>query len=103
MRGPRRAVTSRPGRPASVPGGATVSGTVTLSATGAPDGETALETATFYLDGVVIARDRAAQFNVPWNSKTVADGSHSLTTKMALNDGRVFTTGARTIIVDNTP
>jgi hypothetical protein len=72
---------------------------VTLSATGTADIETVLETATFYLDGIVIARDRAASFNVPWIAAATT-GTHTLTMRMLLNDGRTLTTPPQTLIID---
>jgi hypothetical protein len=83
--------------------GSTVSGTVTLAATATADAETVAEAATFLLDGVVIARDRSAPFSVAWDSHAATDGSHGLTVKIQLNDGRTATTPAQTITVDNVP
>ena len=65
--------------------------------------ETVAEAATFLLDGVVIARDRSAPFSVAWDSHAATDGSHGLTVKIQLNDGRTATTPAQPITVDNVP
>jgi Bacterial Ig domain len=91
------------GKLTSPSAGATVSGTVTLGATATADLETIAEAATFLLDGVVIARDRSGPFSVAWDSHGAADGSHGLTVKIQLNDGRTATTPAQTITVDNVP
>jgi len=85
---------------APVPGAHVDAGTtISLLATGTADSETVLETATFYLDGVVIARDRAASFNVPWNTGATT-GTHTLTMRMLLNDGRTLTTPPQTLTID---
>jgi hypothetical protein len=61
----------------SSPLSGTVSGTVTVNATASDNvGVTKVE---FYVNGVIAATDTAAPFSFSWNSKTVANGSASLT------------------------
>ena len=61
---------------------ATVSGTVTISAsvtTAAADAEiTAVYRVAFYIDGTKIAEDTAAPYKTQWDTTAYADGSHTV-------------------------
>ena len=78
-----------------------VSGIVTVAGTGSYDAETALETASFYVDGTLITTDRFAPFSATWDTTKVVDGVHSLTMRLILSDGRSITTNPTSVTVDN--
>lgn len=79
--------------------GATVSGTLSVTATAADNvGVTKVE---FYLDGVLKSTDMVSAYSWSWDSTTATNGSHSLTAKAydaALN---VATSTAVTVTVSN--
>ena len=81
--------------------GATVSGVTTLSGTGVYDTDSALESATFLVDGAVVNTDRNAPFTYGWNSATKANGSHTVAVRILLSDGRTMTTSAISVTVAN--
>lgn len=57
--------------------GATVSGTITISATASDNvGVTSVD---FFVDVTLIGTDTAAPYNVSWNSATVTNGTHTIT------------------------
>ena len=81
--------------------GATVSGVTTLSGVGIYDMDTALESAAFIIDGVVVNTDRVLPFSYGWASTSVGNGSHTYAMRVQLSDGRTMTTPAITFTVSN--
>jgi hypothetical protein len=82
--------------------GATVSGVTTLAGYGIYDMDTALESAAFLVDGVVVNTDRVLPFSYQWASTSVANGSHTIAMRVQLSDGRTMTTTpAITVTVAN--
>ena len=57
--------------------GATVTGTIKLTATTSDTGS-GVSTVRFYADGVLIATKSGAPFTISWNTKKVARGQHTL-------------------------
>jgi large repetitive protein len=81
---------------------ATVSGNkVTLSATATDSGGVA--SVAFLVDGTVVATDTTSPYSVSWNSKTVADGSKTLTARATDGVGNVTVSASRTLTVQNGP
>jgi hypothetical protein len=64
--------------------GATLSGTVNLTAS-APSGATQMK---WYVDGSEVAWDGGASWQASWNSASVSDGTHTMTARAMLSDGR---------------
>ncbi|MCI0604746.1 Ig-like domain-containing protein [bacterium] len=58
--------------------GATVSGTITISANASDD--CSVNRVEFFVDGNLIGTDTGSPYSTSWNTTTVANGSHSLTT-----------------------
>ncbi|WPB82347.1 Ig-like domain-containing protein [Archangium violaceum] len=56
----------------------------------------------FYVDGVLLGTDTTAPYELSWDSATGADGAHVLTAKAHDTDGRVGTSPAITVNIDNT-
>ncbi|HET8541118.1 MAG TPA: Ig-like domain-containing protein [Anaeromyxobacter sp.] len=81
--------------------GATVRGTVTVSATAAD--QAAVARVDFYVDGLFHSSDASAPFQASWSTTAVADGAHVLSAK-AYDEARNETTSAPvTVTVDNSP
>jgi hypothetical protein len=81
-------------------GGATVSGTTTVSASASDDvGVTKVE---FYLDSVLQSTVTASPYNWSWNTTTAANGSHSLIAKAYDAAANVGTSTTVTVTVSNT-
>jgi chitinase len=79
--------------------GATVSGTTTVTASATDNvGVTSVE---FYVDGVLAATDNSAPYSFAWNTTSVADGSHSLSSKAYDAAGNAGTSSAVTVNVSN--
>jgi M6 family metalloprotease-like protein len=79
--------------------GATVSGTTTVTASATDNvGVTSVE---FYVDGVLAATDNSAPYSFAWNTTSVADGSHSLSSKAYDAAGNAGTSPAVTVNVSN--
>jgi hypothetical protein len=55
----------------------------------------------FYLDGVLMATSNSAPFAWPWDTTSVADGSHQLTAKAYNGATLIGTTSAVTVTVNN--
>ena len=80
--------------------GATVTGTVAVSASAADAG--GLAGVTFRADGAAIgAEDTTAPYSVNWNSAGVSAGSHTLTAVARDSAGNVATSAAVTVTVAN--
>ncbi len=82
--------------------GATVSGTVTVTASATDNvGVTAVQ---FYLDGVALgARDTSGPYTVSWNTTTAANGTHTLTAQAWDAAGNTATSASVTATVSNAP
>ena len=79
---------------------ALVGGTVQISATASDS--VGVAKVEIYADGVLLGTDTSAPYSVSWNSTTVADGSHSLTSKAYDTAGNVRTSTAVVVKTDNT-
>jgi RHS repeat-associated protein len=82
--------------------GATVKGTVTISASATDDrGVSKVE---FYVDDILLAEDKTASYSAAWNTLTFPsyDGPHTLTTRAYDSSGQVTTSTPRTVTVANT-
>lgn len=81
-------------------GGSTVSGTVNVTASASDNvGVTNVE---FYLDGVLASSDTSSPYSWSWNTTTVTNASHALTSKAFDAAGNVGTSTAVNVTVDNT-
>jgi subtilisin family serine protease len=81
--------------------GATVSGTVTITANATDDvGVTKVE---FRVGDAVVAEDTSAPYSVTWDSTTVADGSHVISAKAYDAAGNHSTSAGITVTVSNPP
>lgn len=79
--------------------GATVSGTINVTADATDNvGVTKVE---FYLDGALAASDTSSPYEWSWNTTTVADGSHSLSSKAYDAAGNVGSSAATSVTVSN--
>ncbi len=85
--------------------GATVSGTVTISATASDNtGGSGIAGVQFQVDGTNVgAEDTSAPFSFPWNSATVSNGSHILTAVARDAVGNTTPSSAVTVTVSNPP
>jgi subtilisin family serine protease len=78
--------------------GATVSGTVTVSATAADN--TSVARVEFYRDGsTLLAIDTTSPYSISWDTTTLAAGSHALTAKAYDAAGNVTTSASRSVTV----
>ena len=80
--------------------GATVSGTVTVSA-GASDNSGIVTLVEFFVDGVLKASDTAAPWAFSWDTLTAANGSHTLTAKAYDPSNNVGTSASVPVTVSN--
>ena len=79
--------------------GATVSGTVTVTATASDNvGVTKIE---LYADGALLGSGTTSPASVSWNTASVANGSHSLTSKAYDAAGNVGISAAVSVTVSN--
>jgi poly(hydroxyalkanoate) depolymerase family esterase len=78
--------------------GATVSGSVTLSATAADN--TGVSRVEFLIDGAQVASDSTAPYDAAWSSATVTDGAHTVTARAVDGAGNTATS-TRTITTSN--
>jgi carbon monoxide dehydrogenase subunit G len=79
--------------------GATVSGTVTISASASDNvGVTRVE---FFVDGVLVGSDATAPYSVAWDTTQYADGSHTLTARAFDAAGNQATSAAVSVTVAN--
>src|SRR5687768_3039905 len=79
--------------------GATVSGTITVTASAADD--TAVTGVQFFLDGIAGTDDTSAPFTAPWNTNTATNGSHTLTAVARDAAGNRTTSAPVTVTVGN--
>lgn len=80
-------------------GGSIVSGTILVTASASDNvGVTQVE---FYLDGALKSTDTVSPYEWSWDTKTVANGSHSLTSKAYDAAGNAGTSAAVSVTVDN--
>jgi len=78
--------------------GATVSGTVTVSATASDS--SGLARVEFYRDGtVLLGTDTTSPYSISWDSTTTAAGSHPLTARATDAAGNVTTSASRSVTV----
>jgi len=80
--------------------GATVSGTVDVSATA--DDDVGVVRVEFYLDGSLQTQDTTAPYAWSWDTTAATNGSHSLTTKAFDAAGNSGTSAAVSVTVSNT-
>lgn len=79
--------------------GATVSGSVTLTATASdPSG---IKQVKWYIDGVEKGWDAAAPWQVSWNSSSVANGTHTIFAKAMTGTGAWLTSRSLSFNVQN--
>jgi hypothetical protein len=79
--------------------GATVSGTITLSATAAdPSGITQMK---WYVDGSEVGWDGSAPWTASWNTSAVGDGTHQITARGQNGLGLWISSAARSFTVQN--
>ena len=82
--------------------GATVSGTVTVSATASDN--VAVAGVQFLLDGVLLgAEDTTSPYSVAWNTATATAGSHTLTARARDAAGNQTTSAAVSVTVASVP
>lgn len=79
--------------------GASISGTVTLSATASDD--VGVERVDFLLDGAVLGSDASAPYALDWNSTTAGNGIHTLQARAVDLADNVGTSAAISVDVDN--
>lgn len=77
--------------------GATVSGTVTLSATASAATGLTISSVDFMIDGASVGSATVSPYSVSWNSTAVTKGSHMVTAKATDSGGGTTTTPAITI------
>ena len=83
-------------------GGATVSGTITVSANASDN--VGVSGVQFLLNGVALgAEDTTAPYSISWNTTTVANGNHTLTARARDAAGNLTTSAPVTITVSNQP
>jgi hypothetical protein len=81
--------------------GASVGGTVSLSATASDD--TGVDHVDFLVNGAVVGTDSSAPYAVAWNSKLVADGAAAISARAVDAAGNAATSSSVSVTVDNTP
>ena len=80
--------------------GATVSGTITISANASDD--CSVNRVEFFVDGNLISTDTGSPYSINWNTSTVANGSHTLTTIAYDNAGHSASSSPVVVNVNNT-
>jgi hypothetical protein len=81
--------------------GSSVSGTVTISATGSDNvGVTKVD---FLVDGVLLGTDTTSPYSASWNTTTATNGSHTLTAKASDAANNQTTSAPVGVTVDNAP
>jgi len=79
-------------------GGATVSATITISATASDNvGVTQVQ---FFVDGVLLSTDTTAPYSASWDTTTGADGAHSLTAQASDAAGNTGISAAVNVTVN---
>jgi glucose/arabinose dehydrogenase/PKD repeat protein len=83
-------------------GGATVSGTITVTASASDD--VGVAGVQFQVDGAALgAEDTSAPYSVPWLTNAVSNGSHRLTAVARDGGGHQTTSAPVDVTVDNAP
>jgi hypothetical protein len=80
--------------------GATVVGTVTLSATASDN--IAVNSVDFLVNNVVVGTDSTLPYSISWNSATVADGSATITARAVDSSSNTATSTGVMVTVSNT-
>lgn len=80
--------------------GASVSGTVTLSADAADN--MSVDRVEFLVNGLVAGTDASAPYSLQWDSTSVADGSVTISARAVDTSANSRTSAAHTVTVDNT-
>jgi peptidoglycan/xylan/chitin deacetylase (PgdA/CDA1 family) len=80
-------------------GGANVSGIVALSA--AASDNIAIDHVDFLVDGSLVGSSVIGPFGYGWNSRSVANGNHTITVRAVDTSGNTKTTSAITVFVSN--
>ena len=81
--------------------GATVNGTVTLTATASDN--VAVDHVDFLVDGQSVGSDSSAPYSVDWDSLSVVDGPHSISARAVDTADNSATSGAVSVTVANLP
>lgn len=81
--------------------GATLGGTVTLSAEASDD--VGVTEVRFFVDATLIGSDASQPYTMPWDTTAVSDGSHTLTAEASDAAGNTTTSAAITVAVQNGP
>jgi hypothetical protein len=81
--------------------GATVSGTITVTASASDN--VGVAGVQFFVDGVFGADDTTAPYSVPWNTTAASNGSHTLTAVARDTSGNQVTSNPVTVTVSNSP
>ncbi|RKH43946.1 M20/M25/M40 family metallo-hydrolase [Corallococcus llansteffanensis] len=79
--------------------GATVTGTVSIAATATDN--VGVSKVEFLVDGALKGTSFASPYSFAWDSRTVANGSHTVAAKASDSAGNSATTTARTVTVSN--
>jgi peptidoglycan/xylan/chitin deacetylase (PgdA/CDA1 family) len=80
--------------------GSTVSGTaVTISANSTDN--VGVDQVVFYVDGKVVGSDTTSPYSIAWNSRTVANGAHTVTATAFDTSGNTQTAGPRPFNTQN--
>src|SRR5205085_7771250 len=80
--------------------GASVGGTVALSAAASDD--TGVDHVDFLVNGTVVGTDSSAPYGVAWDSKLVADGPAAVSARAVDAAGNAATSSSVSVTVDNT-
>jgi hypothetical protein len=81
-------------------GGATLSGTTTISASASDN--VAVTRVEFLVDGVLLSSDTTSPYSVSWNTTTATNAAHSLTARAFDAANNQTTSGAVSVTVSNT-
>ncbi|MCI0723589.1 MAG: Ig-like domain-containing protein [Acidobacteria bacterium] len=81
--------------------GATVSGTVTVSANASDN--VGVTSVAFRVDGTTLVTDTTSSYSMSWNTTSASEGSHALTAIASDAAGNTTTSGTVTVTVDNVP
>jgi hypothetical protein len=82
--------------------GSTVHGTVALTASASAATGASVTRVDFMVDGTVVGTATASPYSFNWDSTTVGDGSHQLTSKVTDNMSQTTTSAALAVSVQNT-
>src|SRR4029079_363464 len=80
--------------------GASVSGTITISANASDD--CSVNRVEFFVDGNLIGTDNSSPYSISWNTTTVSNGNHSLTTIAYDTANKSTTSASVSVNVNNT-